>query len=251
MDITVRLTLAEDFNAATLQQWLVMGRELDAGLPSTVAYAVGDTSKTVTSFAGAHPLGEGRQMELPLTDVDDESNPIGPVGVVPPGVAQSGKPKSSRGGRRANAATAEAQAAAMQGAGTAPETQQAPVSPPSTAPAGFAVPPGVVRQEPQAVPATTTTATEPQAAMPKTEPPTAAQNVDGVMSLEDYKAEALSVFNAAKERNMTRAYPFNVMRQADVWPDGSPKAWATMNADSVPPDQRRLVLEHCMLLLQQ
>lgn len=80
--------------------------------------------------------------------------------------------------------------------------------------------------------------------MPKVEPPSAAAG-NGHMSLEDFKSEAMVVYNAAVESGRQEtAAPFNIIRR-DAWPDGSAKPFKTMSMDAVPPEFRRMVLDWC------
>jgi hypothetical protein len=182
-------------------------------------------------------------------------------------------------GRKPKGQTAEAQVAALTGAlppGAMPPgvTQPAFTPPPvgvaamSTQQAeqggGFAIPPGAVggngfapqgMSTPMAPPAGTNGGPgsvpvapppAPAAAMPSAAPPSPAPN--GVVSLEDYKAQVLQLQNAAQAASKTNAYPFNIIR-ADTWPDGTPKPFKTMMHDSVPPEHRQLVLDWSAHLL--
>ena len=253
MRISVEINLRADVDPIAIQQWLEWGRKLDAGLPVTTTYAAGEVSKTETMFT-QHPVAFVEERSQPeIGDEPDEGEHPGsaevPPGVAPPGVTPAaGKP---RGRPRKNAATAAQQAAAL-AAQTDPPQAAPPVASPQAI-GGFAVPPGIPAPAAPVAPPQQPVHAEPVAAMPKSEPaPTGANGVaNGIMVFEDFRTALFEVQTEAQNAGKQQATPFNVMRAVGQWPDGTPKAWNTMSAEKVPPEERMKVIEQCQMALMR
>lgn len=261
MKITVEVNVRENASPDDILEWLARGRAIDAGPAIMRSFAIGEVG---TSLVGTEEQVDRRNAAVDETGdpVDEDAGSVdGAAQDAPPGVKPAGSKRGPRAGRAASK-TAEEQAAAL-----VAQQQAAPTAgfepPPGAAPPGVvpnvaslppgvtqnAAPPGVVANAapPGVAAPAAPQVTEPAVSMPKADGnPTLDAN--GHMRLEDFRAECMLVQNEAKARGRTAAFPFNVLR-AEKWPDGTEKGFATMQIDMCPPEHRRTLLDHCMMVL--
>lgn len=255
MKITVEINVSHDALQEDLGYWLALGRKLDIDdvvLKSAAqSFMYGQSSEQIQDDQKiAVPIDTVKDTDVAAKGAEPESEDEGeteeqqPAGNLPPGVAPptTGNRRGPRGRKAAKTAEEQVQALAGQElqASPQPETRQPSTGlPPGvTMPAGL--PPGVTAPAPA----------EPQVAMPKVEVTSASADANGVMALEDFKAEAMALYNEAQSQGKPSAYPFNIIR-AETWPDGSAKDFQTMAMDKVPAAQRRRVLDASVLVLSQ
>jgi len=229
MRISVEIELRHNADPVAVQQWLQWGRELDKGPQSLLSELRAGQKEPLVPVP--ETLTEAEPPQGDDSDLPEEVVPP-PSAAVPPGVTAGPRP---RGRPRRNPATTEQQVAALE-ASAAEASPPPPVQAPASAPTpSFAAPPGVAPPQPVA-------------AMPPVQP--APPPVNGaVMAMDDFRTALFELQTEAQNAGKQIAIPFNVMRTAGVWPDGSPKSWSTMMADKVPPEERTKLIEQCQMAL--
>ena len=248
MQVTVQLNLKDTIAPADLLAWLSLGQMLDSGQAFSEKPSAAETADLQETFAA-----KAQESYAELQANTEHDNRAANSTINTPATTPTPAPVSEPQARRKQGRPRKAAAAAT------------PVQP--AAPAGFEPPPGIVYQPPPAAIApplaeplqqayppgayppgiSTPPPPQPAVAMPPASSPPAYVN-GAEMRLEDFKAEAFNIQTAAAERGLQSAYPFNMAR-SNTWPDGSPKPFSTMQMDSVPPDQRRKLLDACLSLL--